>query len=259
MEYVLITGGSSGIGYALSEKFAADRYGILLAASNEKKLRAAKKRLEKKYQAKVQIYAVDLAEFGAAERLYKKIKADGFSVTVLVNNAGTGVIGAAETIEMKKEERMMVLNMITPVVLTKLFLCEMYQNGGGKILNVSSVGAFCPGPYTASYYAAKAFLLNYGRAVRFEAKRHNVSVCTVCPGTTKTGFFKRAEGSQSNQESGSTHFPPYAMSADRVASYAYKRLFQNKEISVPGWYNRLALLFPEKMRMSAVAAQKKAK
>ncbi len=247
MRTVLITGGSSGIGFALAEKFAADGYGIVLAASNEKRLSLAKEKLEKKFHAKVFTYVFNLAKQGAAERLYSAVKSDGIIIDVLINNAGIGTIGAAEEIPLKKDEELMVLNMMTPVVLTKLFLRDMYQRKDGKILNVCSTGAFQPGPYTASYYASKSFLLSYTKAVRYEAKRYGVSVCALCPGTTDTGFFKRADSKT----------PKGAMSPEQVADYAYRRFLKNKEVSIPGLSYRLMKLCPEKIKTAVIAIVKK--
>ena len=249
MEYVLITGGSSGIGFALAKKFAADHYGILLAASSQERLNTAKKKLEKEYQAEVHTYAFNLAELGVARRLYDSIKADGFSVSVLVNNAGTGVLGATEKIDFRKDEQMMLLNMITPVELTKLFLPEMYRKKNGRILNVSSTGAFQPGPYISTYYASKDFLFSYSQAVRYEAKQKGVSVCTLCPGTTDTNFFQRAGG----------RTPKGAMSAEKVADYAYRRLMKNKAVTIPGISYRLMKLCPVKIKTMVIAKVKKPK
>lgn len=243
MEYVLITGGSSGIGYALAKKFAADHYGIVLAASDADKLQKAGEQLEQEYGVEVLGYAIDLSETGAAKMLYNRMKTDGIHISVLVNNAGTGVLGATEEIDLQMDEKMMILNMITPVELTKLFLKDMYAKGAGKILNVSSTGAFQPGPYTSTYYASKSFLYNYSQAVRYEAKKHGVSVCTLCPGTTDTGFFQRAGGKT----------PKGAMSPDEVADYAYRRFKKNKAVSIPGLSYRLMKLCPVKIKTMVIA------
>ncbi len=246
MKYVLITGGSSGIGFALARKFAADHYGIVLAASNQEKLAASKEKLEQEFQTEVHIYQQNLAQLGAAEKLYDAIRSDGIEIAVLVNNAGCGVIGAAEEIPMEKEEEMLLLNMVTPVELTKLYLKDMYQAKSGAVLNISSTGAFQPGPYTASYYASKEFLFSYSQAVRFEAAKHGVKVCTVCPGTTDTGFFERA-GSKT---------PANAMSPEKVAAYAYKRFNKNKAVSIPGLSFRLMKLCPVRIKTWVIARVK---
>ena len=247
MAQVLITGGSNGIGLELAKQFAKDGYGIILASSNEDRLRTAKETIEKMYPVSVSTYTFDLAKTGSAELLYKAVKADGHIVEILVNNAGIGTIGPAEQIPIEKDDALMVLNMITPVTLTKLFLKDMYTRGTGRILNVCSTGAYQPGPYTAAYYASKSFLLSYTKAVRYEAKSHGVSVCALCPGTTDTSFFERADSKT----------PRGAMSAERVAAYAYRQFVRGKAEIIPGLIFRLMKLCPVQVKTAVIAMIKR--
>ena len=243
MAQVLITGGSSGIGLELAKQFAADGYKIILSSSNADRLLAAKETIEKRYHVQVSIYTFDLAKQGMAERLYEAVRAEGHMIDVLVNNAGIGTIGATEQIPLEKDEALMALNMMAPVVLTKLFLKDMYVRQSGRILNVCSTGAYQPGPYTATYYASKSFLLSYTKAVRYEAKAHGVSVCALCPGTTATDFFKRADSKT----------PKGAMSAERVAAYAYKQFKRGKVEIIPGMIFRIMKLCPVSIKTAVVA------
>ena len=245
----MITGGSSGIGLELAKQFAADGYEIILAASNKERLLKVKNMLVQQYSVPISTYTIDLAKPGMAVRLYETIKADGYEIEVLVNNAGIGTIGATEQIPLEKDEALMVLNMMTPVVLTKLFLQEMYERKAGRILNVCSTGAYQPGPYTATYYASKSFLLSYTKAVRFEAKKHGVMVCALCPGTTNTGFFRRADSKT----------PKGAMSAEKVAAYAYKHFMRGKAEIIPGLSFRLMKLCPVSVKTAVVAWVKRPK
>lgn len=164
----------------------------------------------------------------------------------MVNNAGYGLVGATEDIDFYMDGKMMVLNMISLVELCKLFLPQMYGKRHGRILNVSSTGAFQPGPFSSTYFACKAFVLSYSEAIRFEAERYGVQVCTLCPGATRTNFFVK-EG---------TDLPKTAMPADKVARYAYARLMRNQAIFIPGFMNRLMQVFPKKIKMRAIANMK---
>lgn len=249
MAQVLITGGSSGIGLALAKKFASKGHEIVLVASREEKLFVAKEELEKKYHVSVRTYAVDLSIQGMAEKLYEAVKKDGHQIEILVNNAGIGTIGATEQVSVTRDETLMVLNMMTPVTLTKLFLRDMYRRGSGRILNVCSTGAYQPGPYTSTYYASKSFLLSYTKAVRFEAKRYGVSVCALCPGTTDTGFFARADSVT----------PKGAMSAEAVADYAFKHFMRGKAEIIPGLAFRLMKLCPVRIKTAVIALVKRPK
>ena len=247
MSQVLITGGSSGIGLELAKQFAADGYDIILAASNSDRLLRAKKTIEDNYHVAVITYAYDLSKQGEAAKLYEAVLSDGYTIDVLVNNAGIGTIGATEQIPLEKDETLMVLNMMAPVVLTKLFFKDMYVRKAGRILNVCSTGAYQPGPYTATYYASKSFLLSYTKAVRYEAKTHGVSVCALCPGTTATAFFERADSKT----------PSGAMSAEQVAKYAYRQFLRGKAEIIPGLAFRLMKLCPVPIKTAVIAMIKR--
>lgn len=73
-----------------------------------------------------------------------------------MNNSGVGLVGYTDKIDLQQDESMMILNTINLVELCKLYISDMYRQGNGKILNVSSTGAFQPGPYTSTYFASKA-------------------------------------------------------------------------------------------------------
>lgn len=249
MKYVLITGGTSGIGFALAKNFARNGYRIIIVSSNIKRLQEAKEKLEDEFNTKVFTYEQNMGKLGAASQLYNRIKEDNLNISILVNNAGIGLVGSTDKIDLQSDESMMILNMINLVELCKLYISDMYKHGSGKILNISSTGAFQPGPYTSTYFASKAFVLSYSRAIRYEAKEKGVQVCTLCPGATKTNFFAR-EG---------TRTPESAMTAEDVAGYAYKRLMKNKDITIPGLANRIKNCFPMKLKIIFVASMKSKK
>lgn len=246
MKYVLITGGTSGIGFELARNFARDEYRVVIVSSSSEKLEKAKQNLEDEFKSNVLTYQEDLGKIGSAIQLYNRIKEDNIDISILVNNAGIGLVGSTDKIDLQRDESMMVLNAITLVELCKLYIADMYRHGNGKILNVSSIGAFQPGPYTSTYFASKAFVLTYSRAIHYEAKKKGVQVCTLCPGATQTNFFAQ-EGIKT---------PPEAMTSEDVARYTYKQFMKNKEIIIPGLINKIKIRFPVKFKLSAIAKMK---
>lgn len=243
MKNVLITGGTSGIGFELAKNFIRDGYGVVIVSSSSEKLQKAKQKLEDGLKTTVLTYQQDMGKIGAALQLFNRIKEDNLNISILVNNAGIGLVGPTEEIDLQRDEAMMILNVINLVELCKLFISDMYKQGEGKILNVSSMGAFQPGPYTSTYFGSKAFVLSYSRAIRYEAKKKGVQVSVLCPGSTKTNFFIQ-EG---------TETPENAMTAEEVASYGYKKFMKNKEIIVPGIFNKILRWIPKKLLMMAIA------
>ena len=192
MKYALITGATSGIGIALARVFARKGYNLVLVSSSEENLRRTRKSFKRRFSdTTVFTICEDLSQKRSAQNVYRKVKEKGIDIDILVNNAGFGLVGDTTDIDMEEDEKMLYLNMITPTCLCKLFLKDMYKKRCGSILNVASVGAFQPGPYTSTYFASKSYLYSYSRAIRFEAKKHGVNVCVLCPGTTRTQFFKK--------------------------------------------------------------------
>ncbi len=246
-DYALITGATGGIGWELAVLFGLHGYGLILVSSSRERLLRAKARLRRVCRAPVYIYEQDLAKPGAASILYDRIKADGLAPAVLVNNAGFGLCGPADETDLRRDEALLNINIASLVGLTKLVLADMYRAGCGRILNVSSIGAFQPGPYTASYFASKAFVLSYSRALACEARGKGVQVSALCPGTTDTGFFRAA----------GVRTPRGAMSAKAVARAAYRGLMAGREVIVPGARNKLTLLLPSGVKMRAVGCIKR--
>lgn len=248
MKYALVTGAASGIGIAISRVLARKGYGIVMVSSSQKHLMQAKKNMAKRFP-KTKVYTIkeDLSRKNSAQELYNKVKEMGVIIDILVNNAGKGLIGATEKIDINSDEELLYLNMVTPTLLCKLFLKDMYKRKRGSILNVASTAAFQPGPYNSTYFASKAYLYSYSRAIRHEAAKHGVHVCTLCPGTTDTKFFEK-EGIKT---------PAWAMSAVKVAEYAIDGLCKNKAVIIPGKTNKLFRVIPSEIKLIAISLLKK--
>lgn len=244
MSYVLITGGSEGIGRAFSMHYAHCGYDLILAARNEWKLVEIKTEIENQYQNKVEIIPVDLSLIGNAEELYERIKEK--DVSIVINNAGVGYTDYAWNVSVCKEEQMVVLNDISLMTLTKPFVKDMKEKGKGTIINVASTGAFQPGPYIAGYYASKSFVLSYTQAIHEEVKEYGVQVYCVCPGPVKTDFYGKS----------GLKVPKNAMHSEKVVSYVSTHM-KDKCVIVPGLLNRVVRFLPVNLKMFFVKRMKK--
>lgn len=244
----MITGATSGIGLAFTKKYAKEGYDLILVARDEARLEREKKAIQAwKPDCRVQLYALDLSESGAALELMERIRQDGFAVDVLINNAGFGLVGQEVDLDSEKERRMLTLLVETPTMLCKECLKDMYDWGAGQILNVASTGAFQPGPYIAAYFAAKSYVYQYSRAIHLEAKKRGVQVSVVCPGTTRTKFFEKA-----GQKT-----PIWAMNPEKVADIAFEEMILGKDVIVPGLMNQLLRFVPSGIKARGVALLKK--
>ena len=233
----LITGASSGIGYELTKLFARDRYNLVLVARSESKLQQIASELTEQYGIAVKVIAKDLALPSSPEEIWQELQTEAITIDVLVNNAGFATYGFFVETELQPELNMMQLNMVTLTHLTKLFLPEMLARQTGKILNIASTAAFQPGPLMAVYYATKAYVLSFSEALANELQGTGVTVATLCPGPTKSGFQAKA-----NMENSKLVKDKQIMDAKKVASIGYQGLINNQTVIIPGLQNKLLAL-----------------
>lgn len=230
---VLITGASSGIGYEFSKIFAKNDYDLVLVARSSEQLQMIADEICSIYNVTVKVIAKDLSTVNSAEEIYFEIAKDSGTIDILINNAGIQVYGPFSETNMEDELRMINVNLIALTRLTKLFLKDMAKRGNGKILNVGSTGSFAPGPLNAVYCATKAYVLSFSEAIAEEASGTGVTITTLCPGATKTGFAKRANIENIRL------FKSRVMEASEVAEIGYRALMKGSITVVAGIRNKL--------------------
>lgn len=214
----LITGASSGIGKEIALYLNNLGYDIYVVSRN-------KKDLEKVYQNinNVTMIELDLRKLNNVFKLYEQLKED--KIDILVNNASFGESGNFTETSLDKELDMINLNIVSYHVLTKLFLKDFTKRNRGRILNVASMAGFMPGPYMASYYATKSYIVKLSLAIYEELRQDNsnVKISIFCPGPVKTNFTTKAH----------VHFNINSISANLAARIAVDGMFMNKLIILP--------------------------
>jgi short-subunit dehydrogenase len=188
-DFAVITGASTGIGLELAKIFAQLNYRLLIAADDDA-LDTARTVLAENGNP-VEAVRADLSGEEGNRRLLQAI--GGRRVDVLILNAGIGNHGRFIDIPWPDEQRLIGLNIASPVLLAKELLPQMVQNKAGRVLLTSSVAARMPGPYYATYAASKSFLLSLAEALRYEVKDNGVTISVLMPGPTDTEFFDRAD------------------------------------------------------------------
>ncbi len=232
MNYTLITGASSGIGFELANVFAKNNHQLILVARSTSKLESLKIEIERKFQVIAEVISMDLSKQNSAEELFSLVKKKNLSVDILVNNAGFGDHAFFLNEDATKIEEMILLNILTLTKLTKLFLPDMVANKYGKILNVASTAAFQPGPLMSVYYATKAYVLSFSEGLYEETKGSGVSITALCPGPTESGFQEVANFSNVALMK-AIKLP----TSKDVAVFGYQALMSDKAVAVHGFMN----------------------
>jgi len=230
----LITGASSGIGLELAKLFARESHDLALVARSYDILKHIAENLQQTYGVQVKCYTKDLSVSSTPEEIFEALQSEGGNIDVLVNNAGFGWRGEFAKMNTADALEMIQVNISSLTHLTRLFLPGMIERKRGKILNVTSTAAFQPGPLMATYYASKAYVLNFSLALTEELRGTGVTVTALCPGPTATGFGKRAGFSNKKILGGAL-----SMDASAVALQGYKGLMKGKPLIISGWKNWL--------------------
>ncbi|QEC74751.1 SDR family NAD(P)-dependent oxidoreductase [Mucilaginibacter ginsenosidivorax] len=241
----LITGGTSGIGKELAKLFAKDEYNLIIVARDQAELDTTAAELRSS-GISVQTIAKDLSDMEQAKVLCKEITTP---VDVLVNDAGMGVYGLFKENDLERELGIIHLNICATVILTKHFVQQMAERGGGKILNLGSVAGKLPGPWQAVYHATKAFVLSFTAAIREELKDSGITFTALMPGATDTDFFNKAGMLDSKIAQDKEAL---ADAAD-VAIEGYEALMAGKDRVIAGWKNSLEVHAANLMPDSSVA------
>ncbi|MBE9189071.1 SDR family oxidoreductase [Gloeocapsopsis crepidinum LEGE 06123] len=192
-QVVVITGASSGIGAALAQLLAQRFMGIrlVIAARNLEKLETLAT-LCRKAGAEVLVVPCDLEKIEQAEALAQKAIAHFGRIDALVNNAGYGQMGPVELIPTEAIQRQFQVNIIGPLALIRAVIPQMRHQGGGRIINISSLGGRLAFPFGGLYSSSKFALEGVSDALRMELEPFNIKVSVIEPGPVSTNFFAAA-------------------------------------------------------------------
>lgn len=227
----LVTGASGGIGAAFARRLAGD-HDVVLVARTESKLEAVRDELARAHpDGRFEVFVSDLSEPGGPAAVLDELKRRDLTVSLLVNNAGSGrhSLFADQTADEVLSQ--VALDCAAVVALTHGLLPGMLERRSGAILNVSSTSAFQPVPSMAVYAASKAFVLSFSEALHVETRGRGVGVLALCPGSTDTGFFDAA---------GSQFLTGYRQTPDEVVTAGLNALRRRRSVVVSGWRNKVS-------------------
>ncbi len=206
---------------------------MVLVARRRDRLEELAAELAAAHGTQTTILVADLSDRDVPSNIAQRLASAGTRIDFLINNAGFGSCGPFSKAVLDREVEMIHLNVRALVQLTHAFLPEMLARKSGRILNVASVAGFVPGPYMATYYASKAFVVSFTEALSVELQGTGVSITASCPGPTSTEFGVVAGNAKTKL------FQRNVAQAGPVALHAYRAMMAGKVVAVPGLVNKL--------------------
>jgi len=191
--WVLITGASSGFGEEFAHQYAEQGHSLVLVARRLDRLQALAEKLRRQYRIEIVVEQVDLSDIEAITQLHRRLRERGITIEILINNAGHGLQGPFVDTPLDATLAMVQLDVASLTALTHVFVQDMRARKRGKILLVASLLAYQGVQNFAVYAAAKAYVLRLGEALHRELKPDGVTVTTLCPGMSDTGFATAAQ------------------------------------------------------------------
>ncbi len=251
----MITGASSGIGLELARVFAQEGFDLVVCAEDAG-IAVAAEGVSAESGAAVRSVRADLATREGVEELVSTVTSTGRALDVLVLNAGIANGGPFVETPLEDDLRVIALDVVSVVHLSKRLLPAMVARGAGKVLVTSSVASLMPGPYYATYAASKAFVQSFADAIRHELKDTGITLTTLLPGPTDTEFFEASHMEDTPVAKGPKDDPA------TVAREGFAGLMAGKDaVKVASLKTRtqtvLASVLPEKLQPGTHAAMTK--
>ncbi|HXX42694.1 MAG TPA: SDR family oxidoreductase [Chthoniobacterales bacterium] len=236
---VLITGGSRGLGLEIARQICDEGGNVAILARDPEELARAKVDLEERGGQVLTIPCDLLDRSGIQSTVRQTVERFG-QIDVLINNAGTIEVGPLDHIDREDFDRAMQLHFWAPYELTMHVVPEMRRRGGGRIVNISSIGGRIAVPHMAPYSASKFALTGFSDAIRAELGRDKIFVTTVTPGMMRTDSqvyakFKGDHSSEYKWFALSSRLPLASISVERAARKILSACCRGRPALVMPW------------------------
>jgi all-trans-retinol dehydrogenase (NAD+) len=227
----LVTGGASGIGKAIAERFAAAGAEILLVDLNEAGLRETAAAFERAGH-RVRTYTLDVTDMSRITGLKEHVTRDVGRIDVLVNNAGLVFGGGFLDVPLEKHLTTYRVNTLGLVAMTHAFLPDLIAGTDGHVVNVASASGYIGLPFGATYASSKWAVIGFSEslALELELQGHgHVHVTSICPSYVTTGLFDGATAPRTTR----------LLTADSVAERTLRGVLGNKPVVRMPWLVRV--------------------
>ncbi len=220
-KYILVTGGTKGIGRAIIEKFAAEGFHIITCARSEKDLEKLKLTIERDYTfSKVHYLAVDLGAEKERKQFLKFVQDLNLKIDVLINNTGLFIPGKLYEEDDAVLPQLVATNLYSAYYVTKSLVPEMIRRRSGHIFNICSTASIMAYPNGGAYSITKFALYGMTKCLREELKDFGIKVTAVLPGATLTASWEGvdlpAERFMKSEDVGNLIFAAYTLSKNSV-------------------------------------------
>lgn len=219
---VLVTGGARGLGLLIARKLAAEGAKLVLCSRNTEQLARAKQELGRT-GASVMTFRCDVSDQGQVDSMVRQTLEVWRRIDVLINVAGVIQVGPMETMRLDDYREAMETHFWGPLYTINAVLPRMRALGGGRIVNITSIGGRISVPHLLPYSASKFALVGLSEGLRAELAKDSIWVTTVTPGLMRTGsprnaFFKGQHRIEHAWFALSDALPGASMNAERAAS-----------------------------------------
>jgi uncharacterized protein len=247
---VVVTGASMGIGEAIARAFAEEGASVMLLSRDVARAEAARMRIG--LADRTAALACDVRNSEEIDRVLALTLHHFKRVDVWVNNAGRGLMDSVAQVEAPAIHDLFETNFFGAISAMQAVIPVMCQQGGGSIINISSVAGHIPLPFHAAYSATKFALNAMGKGAGVELKKDNIHVLTVCPGYVRTAFSDNAERGKDVKRVRPGRVR--GVTAERVARATLRGYMkQKREVIVPWTMHvpvKLYQLFPTLVEMA---------
>ena len=252
-----ITGASSGIGAEFARQLAAEGYSVILVARRQDRLIDLGQELASDYHIECECITADLSDLNECENLVSHLKSKReMPLDILINNAGFGAVGRFYQNDISNDLNMIDVNIKALHYIAHQMMPHFIERNHGHIINVGSVAGLMPGgPYMATYYATKSYVVSLTNALAEELKRlgSHAQVHALCPGPVNTEF----------NDVANVKFSLKGISARECVSYCIDEADRGKIIIIPNMMVKVAAvaskLVPKEIVLGIVARSQKSK
>ena len=235
-KYVVITGGSLGLGRAIAERLARRGINLILLSLPDENLDSVCQELSNNYGVKTLFFETDLRNSENISEFSTWVFSQELDIIGLVNNAGLGGSSNFEMTPISFIDTMISVNIRALTLLTRLFIPELKRKEKAFILNISSIAAFKPMPFKTVYPASKAFVYSFSVGLGEELKDTPIQISVLHPGPMDTS------------EDNSTRLHKHGfvgrlvlLTVEDIAEIAVNRMLAGKKVIIPGIFNKICI------------------